>query len=163
MNLVFEQNYSGVDGDSASLSGLLAILSALSKIPIRQDLAVTGSLDQFGNIQAVGGLNEKVEGFFRICRLFGLTGKQGVVLPRCNITNLTLHSDVVSAIAEGKFHIYPVSRVEEAVQLLLETPAEGSDEAPGVFDIIQERFDEVANRNERISLLKRLVNAVKNL
>ena len=85
------------------------------------------------------------------------------MLPRCNITNLTLHSDVVSAIAEGKFHIYPVSRVEEAVQLLLETPAEGSDDAPGVFDIIQERFDEVANRNERISLLKRLVNAVKNL
>lgn len=163
MNLVFEQNYSGVDGDSASLSGLLAILSALSRIPIRQDLAVTGSLDQFGNIQAVGGLNEKVEGFFRICRLFGLTGQQGVVLPACNISNLTLHSDVVSAIADGKFHIYPVSRVEEAVELLLGTPAESTDEETGVFDIIQERFDEVANKSERISLLKRMINAVKNL
>lgn len=117
-SLVFEQSYSEVDGDSASLTGLCAVISVLAGIPIRQDLAVTGAVDQFGDVQAVGGVNEKIEGFYRVCRLHGLTGTQGVIIPSSCVNQLVLRPAVVKAVAEGKFHIFTVSHVTEAVKML---------------------------------------------
>ena len=126
--LVFEQSYGEVDGDSASSTELYAILSALSGVPIRQNLAVTGSVNQFGQIQAIGGVNEKIEGFFDICRLRGLTGTQGVLIPKTNVVNLMLRQDVVEACKEGKFHIYPVSTIDEGIEILTGLPAGQRDE-----------------------------------
>lgn len=123
-SLTFEQFYSDVDGDSASMAELLAILSSLSGIPLRQDLSVTGSMNQFGITQAVGGIHLKVEGFYRLCERRGLTGKQGVILPKSNMVNLTLKPSVKKAIEEGQFHIYPVDNVFEAVQLMMEDDLE---------------------------------------
>lgn len=117
-SLVFEQSYSEVDGDSASLTGLCAVISALAQVPIRQDLAVTGAVDQFGDVQAVGGVNEKIEGFFRVCKLHGLTGTQGVIIPSSCVNQLVLRPAVVKAVEQGKFHIFTVSHVTEAVKLL---------------------------------------------
>ena len=121
--LVFEQSYGEVDGDSASSTELYAMLSSLSNVPIRQNLAVTGSVNQFGQIQAIGGVNEKIEGFFDICRLRGLTGTQGVLIPKTNVVNLMLRQDVVNACKEGKFHIYPVSTIDEGIEILTGLPA----------------------------------------
>jgi lon-related putative ATP-dependent protease len=117
-SLVFEQSYGPVEGDSASLAELCALLSALSGAPIDQSLAITGSVNQFGMVQAIGGVNEKIEGFFDICRLRGLTGKQGVLIPEANLKNLMLRQDVVAACAEGKFRIHAVATVEQAIELL---------------------------------------------
>lgn len=117
-SLVFEQSYSGVDGDSASSAELFALLSAIADIPIKQSLAVTGSISQHGDVQAIGGVNEKIEGFFDVCRSAGLTGEQGVLIPAANVKNLMLRQDVVEAVSEGKFHIYPVSTVDEGLQIL---------------------------------------------
>jgi predicted ATP-dependent protease len=116
-NLVFEQSYSRIDGDSASLAELLCLLSRLADVPLRQDLAVTGSVSQQGQVQAIGGVNQKVEGFFRLCQARGLTGTQGVVIPRANIPNLMLHPDVVKAARRKKFQVYAVETVEEALEL----------------------------------------------
>ena len=117
-SIVFEQNYGGVDGDSASSTELYALLSALSEVPIRQDLAVTGSVNQFGRIQAIGGVNHKVEGFFRVCNGKGLTGSQGVLIPASNVSDLQLRGEVLDAVAEGKFHIYAVECLEDGIELL---------------------------------------------
>jgi predicted ATP-dependent protease len=117
-SLVFEQSYGPVEGDSASLAELCALLSALSGAPIDQSLAITGSVNQFGMVQAIGGVNEKIEGFFDICRLRGLTGRQGVLIPEANLKHLMLRQDVVTAAAEGKFRIHAVSTVEQAIELL---------------------------------------------
>lgn len=122
-SVAFEQSYSGVDGDSASSTELYALLSALAEIPIRQDLAVTGSVNQKGEVQAIGGVNQKVEGFFDVCRVKGLTGSQGVLIPGSNVDDLMLRKDVVEAIANGKFHVYPVRTVEEGIELLTGVPA----------------------------------------
>ncbi len=130
--LVFEQSYGEVDGDSASSTELYAMLSSLSGVPIRQNLAVTGSVNQFGQIQAIGGVNEKIEGFFDICRLRGLTGKQGVLIPKTNVVNLMLRQDVVDACKEGKFHIYPVSTIDEGIEILTGVPA-GKRDADGKY------------------------------
>ncbi len=116
-SLVFEQSYSTVDGDSASLAELLVLLSQLSGAPLRQDLAVTGSVDQAGRVQAIGGVNQKIEGFFRLCAERGLTGRQGVVIPASNVKNLMLHTDIVAAAKKGDFGVYPVSSVEEALEI----------------------------------------------
>ena len=116
-SLVFEQSYGPVEGDSASLAELCALLSALSGVPIRQSLAVTGSVNQFGRVQAIGGVNEKIEGFFDICAAKGLSGEQGVVIPAANIVHLMLREDVVAACAEGRFRIWPVADVDEAIEL----------------------------------------------
>jgi predicted ATP-dependent protease len=131
-SLVFEQSYGPVEGDSASLAELCALLSALAGTPIKQSLAVTGSVNQFGRVQAIGAVNEKIEGFFDICRLRGLSGEQGVIIPDANVKHLMLREDVVAAAAEGKFHIYAVASVEEAIQLLTDTPA-GEPDAEGVI------------------------------
>jgi len=130
-SLVFEQSYGGVDGDSASSTELYALLSALSGIPIRQSFAVTGSVDQYGRVQAIGGVNEKIEGFFDICRERGLTGEQGVLIPASNVKHLMLRADVVAAAREGLFRIFPVATIEEGIELLTGVPAgeRGSDGA----------------------------------
>lgn len=117
-SLVFEQSYGPVEGDSASLAELCALLSALSGAPIDQSLAITGSVNQFGLVQAIGGVNEKIEGFFDICRLRGLTGRQGVLIPEANLKHLMLRQDVVAAAEAGRFRIHAVSTVEQAIQLL---------------------------------------------
>lgn len=131
-SLVFEQSYEEVEGDSASSAELYALLSSLSGFSLRQDLAVTGSVDQRGNIQPVGGVTEKVEGFFDVCRQKGLTGSQGVVIPAGNVRHLMLRDDVVAAVAEGKFHVYQVETVDDGLELLTGRPA-GERGPDGVF------------------------------
>jgi ATP-dependent Lon protease len=121
--VTFEQSYGGVDGDSASSTEMYAILSSLSNIPIRQDIAVTGSMNQHGEIQPIGGVNLKVEGFFDVCKVLGLTGKQGVMVPHQNVKELMLRHDVVEAVREGKFHIYAVRTIDEGIELLTGKPA----------------------------------------
>lgn len=122
-SLVFEQSYGSVDGDSATVGELCALLSAISKIPVKQSFAITGSADQHGNVQVVGGINEKIEGFFDICQLQGLTGKQGVIMPAANVPHLILRDDVVDAIEKKQFVIYPINTVNEAISLLTDSPA----------------------------------------
>lgn len=122
-SLVFEQTYGQIDGDSASLAELCALLSSLADVPIRQSFAVTGSVNQLGQVQAIGAVNEKIEGFFDICRTRGLTGEQGVLIPATNVEHLMLRADVVAAAAEGRFAIYPVATVDEAISLLTGMPA----------------------------------------
>jgi ATP-dependent Lon protease len=117
-SLCFEQSYSGVDGDSASSTEVYAILSSLSGLPLRQDIAVTGSVNQKGEIQPIGGVNEKIEGFFDVCKAKGLTGKQGVIIPYLNLNDLMLRKDVVEAVKEGKFHIYPIKTIDEGIEIL---------------------------------------------
>jgi lon-related putative ATP-dependent protease len=122
-SLVFEQTYGEVDGDSASLAELCALLSSLSGIPIRQAVAVTGSVNQLGEVQPIGGVNEKIEGFFEVCRARGLSGAQGVLIPATNVDDLMLRDDVVAAARDGKFHVYPVRTVDEAIEVLTGVPA----------------------------------------
>jgi lon-related putative ATP-dependent protease len=117
-SLAFEQSYGGVDGDSASSTEVYAILSSLSGLPLRQDLAVTGSLNQKGEIQPIGGVNEKIEGFFDVCRAKGLTGTQGVIIPHQNVQNLMLRAEVVAAVRGGEFHVYPVRTIDEGIEIL---------------------------------------------
>ena len=121
--LVFEQSYGGVEGDSASAAELFALLSALAEAPIKQSLAVTGSVDQRGQIQAIGGVNEKIEGFFDACRITGFTGRQGVIIPAGNVKHLMLRADVVAAAAEGRFAILPIDTVDQGLELLTGIPA----------------------------------------
>lgn len=121
--IAFEQSYAEVDGDSASSSELYALLSAIGELPVRQDIAVTGSVNQMGMIQPVGGINEKIEGFFHTCQATGLTGKQGVIIPIQNVRNLILDYEVLEAIKEGKFFIYPIRSIDEGMQLLTGRPA----------------------------------------
>ncbi|MEI8032004.1 MAG: AAA family ATPase [Chlorobiaceae bacterium] len=131
-SLVFEQSYSGVEGDSASCAELYALLSALSGVPIRQWLAVTGSVNQFGQVQAIGGVNEKIEGFYDLCKARGLTGKQGVLIPASNIDNLMLRRDLVASVEKGEFSIWPVSHVDEGIELLTGIPA-GEPDEKGIY------------------------------
>jgi ATP-dependent Lon protease len=148
-SICFEQSYSGVDGDSASSTEIYALLSALSELPLRQDLAVTGSMNQRGDIQAIGGVNEKIEGFFDTCRIYGLTGTQGVLIPAANVEDLMLREDVLDAVAAGNFHIWPASRVEQGIELLTGVPAgqrngELGFEPGTVFAKVDERLREMA-------------------
>jgi len=117
-SIAFEQSYSGVDGDSASSTELYAILSSLANVPIRQYIAVTGSVNQKGEVQAIGGVNEKIEGFFNCCKKKGLTGRQGVMIPKANVKDLMLREEVIEAVKEGKFHIYAVSTIDEGIEIL---------------------------------------------
>lgn len=122
-SLCFEQMYNGVDGDSASSTELYALLSSLSELPIKQSIAVTGSVNQKGEIQPIGGVTDKIEGFFNICKLRGLTGEQGIIMPYQNIKNLNLSDDVISAVKNGMFHIYPVKTIDEGIEILTGVPA----------------------------------------
>ena len=144
-SLCFEQSYDGVDGDSASSAEVYAILSSLSGLGLRQDMAVTGSVNQKGEIQPIGGVNQKIEGMFDVCRVFGLTGDQGVVIPHQNVRNLMLRDDVVDAIREGKFHVYAIKTIDEGLEILTGHPA-GERQADGgypkgsVSHLVEERL-----------------------
>jgi len=131
-SLAFEQSYGGVDGDSASSTEVYAILSSLSKLPLRQDTAVTGSLNQKGEIQPIGGVNEKIEGFYEVCKAKGLTRDQGVIIPHQNVQNLMLRKEVVNSVSEGKFHIYPIKSIDEGIEILTGTKA-GKRQKNGTF------------------------------
>jgi ATP-dependent Lon protease len=122
-SICFEQSYGGIDGDSASSTEVYAILSSLAEIPIRQEVAVTGSVNQNGEIQPIGGVNQKIEGFFDVCKVRGLTGTQGVMIPHQNIGDLMLRKDIVSAVSEGQFHIYPVKTIDQGIEILTGVPA----------------------------------------
>ena len=131
-SVCFEQLYSGVDGDSASSTELYAILSSLAGLPINQAIAVTGSVNQKGEIQPIGGVNDKIEGFFQICKMRGLDGTHGVMIPQQNIRNLNLSNEIVQAVKEGKFHIYAISTIEEGIEILTGVPA-GKKDSQGHF------------------------------
>ncbi|NOZ71548.1 MAG: AAA family ATPase [Chloroflexi bacterium] len=156
-SLVFEQSYAGVEGDSASLAELCVLLSAIANLPLRQDLALTGSINQHGDVQPIGGVNEKVEGFFDACRLLGgLTGTQGVILPQANVEHLMLRDDVVDAVAAGQFHLYPVASVDEALELLTGLPrGEADEEGHYPLDSINGRvFAALEEMHARLQALK---------
>jgi predicted ATP-dependent protease len=126
-SLVFEQTYGMVDGDSASVAELAALLSSLGNFPLKQSLAVTGSVNQHGQVQPIGAANVKIEGFFDVCAARGLTGRQGVVIPAANVKHLMLRRDVVESTAAGRFHIYPVTTIDQVTALLSELPAGEAD------------------------------------
>lgn len=130
-SIVFEQSYGEIEGDSASLAELCALISAIGAIPIKQSLALTGSVNQYGTVQPIGAVNEKIEGFFGICKARGLTGEQGVIIPTANVKHLMLKDEVVQAVAEGRFHIYAVADFDEAIEILTDMPA-GIPDAEGV-------------------------------
>lgn len=155
-SLVFEQSYSEVDGDSASLTGLCAVISVLAGVPIRQDLAVTGAVDQFGDVQAVGGVNEKIEGFYRVCRLHGFTSTQGVIIPSSCVNQLVLRPAVIKAVAEGKFHIFTVSHVTEAVKMLTTINWGDSDTENTICYRICERLNNIVAGNEEEGWLEQI-------
>ena len=148
-SISFEQSYDEIEGDSASSSELYSLLSSLSALPIKQGIAVTGSVDQQGNVQTVGGINEKIEGFFDTCRRRGLNGQQGVLIPAQNVINLMLSEEVRQAVADGAFHIYPVHTVDEGIEILTGVPA-GEMEADGLYPEesvhgrVQDRLEEIA-------------------
>jgi len=149
-SLVFEQNYGGVDGDSASLAELCCLLSAVACVPIKQSYAMTGSVNQHGQVQPIGGVNEKIEGFFEVCQTRGLDGEQGVIIPQSNVKNLMLHPDVIDAVREGKFHIYAVTAVDEALSLLTgleagELDAEGNYPPESMNGKVHARLKEMAH------------------
>jgi lon-related putative ATP-dependent protease len=140
--LVFEQNYQGVEGDSASSTELYALLSALSGLPIKQYIAVTGSVNQKGEVQAIGGVNEKIEGFFEVCKAKGLTDQQGVMIPESNVQNLMLKEEILDAVEEGKFHIYAVGTIDQGIEILTGVKA-GARQKDGTFEkeTVNERVD----------------------
>jgi lon-related putative ATP-dependent protease len=148
-SIVFEQSYGRIDGDSASMAELVALLSAIAGIPIRQDLAMTGSVNQLGEMQAIGGVNEKIEGFFDVCAARGLSGTQGVVIPASNVQHLMLKPEVVEACRAGRFHVHAASSVDDAIALLTGTPAgamgaDGSFESGSVNELVRARLNELA-------------------
>ena len=149
-SLCFEQSYSGIEGDSASCAELYTLLSALADLPLRQDIAVTGSVNQRGQVQPIGGVNEKVEGFFEVCKQKGLTGSQGVLIPGRNLNNLMLDRDVVQAVEDGTFSVYAVDTVEEGIEILTGVQAgnrdpSGAFPAESVFGKVDERLRTMAD------------------
>ena len=149
--LVFEQNYEGVEGDSASSTELYSILSSLSGLPIKQYLAVTGSVNQKGEVQAIGGVNEKIEGFFEVCKAKGLTGQQGVMIPDSNVQNLMLKEEVVEAVKAGKFNVYSVKTIDEGIEVLTGTKAgerrlDGTYEQGTVNYLVDKQLREMAEK-----------------
>jgi predicted ATP-dependent protease len=154
--ICFEQSYDGVDGDSASSTELYAILSSLSEVPIKQGIAVTGSVNQNGEVQAIGGVNFKIEGHFDVCRLKGLTGDQGVMIPQANVRNLMLRPDVVEAVKTDKFHIYSVRTVDEGIEVLTDVAA-GSLQADGKYpegtinDRVQKKLQQFTELQKKLT------------
>lgn len=153
-NLVFEQSYGMVEGDSASCTEIFALLSVLSNLPLKQSIAVTGSLNQKGDVQPIGGVNEKIEGFYDICKLQGLTGTQGVIFPIQNIRDLMLKEEVIDAVKQGVFHLYPISRVEEGIEILTGVKAGKKTakayEVGSVFYLVEKRIKELYEKSRRI-------------
>lgn len=151
-SLTFEQLYDGVEGDSASSTELYCLLSALARVPLRQDLAVTGSVNQLGEIQAIGGVNHKIEGWYHTCKLMGLTGTQGALIPESNVQNLMLKDEVIEAVEAGQFHIYPISHIDQGIELLTGIPA-GDLQEDGTYP--------VGSINYRVQ--KRLENLIRGM
>jgi Lon-like ATP-dependent protease len=156
-SVVFEQSYSEVDGDSATLAELCSFVSALSEYPINQQIAVTGAVDQFGRVQAVGGLNEKIEGFYHVCKHQGFTGEQGVILPKTNLKHLALHKDVVESIKKNEFHIWSVSTVDEAIPIIMGKPFRGDDEE-SVISKIAQRIENFERHEHPPGFVERIKN-----
>jgi len=160
--LVFEQSYGGVDGDSASSTELYAILSALSELPIKQNLAVTGSVNQEGEVQAIGGVNEKIEGFYQTCKVKGLKGDEGVIIPKSNIQHLMLNEEVVEAVKKGRFHIYPVGTIDEGIEVLTGVKAghlkNGTYEPGSVHYMVNKRLGEMTKTMARITEASRFAD-----
>jgi len=155
--IVFEQNYEGVEGDSASSTELYALLSALSGVPIKQTFAVTGSVNQNGEVQPIGGANEKIEGYFEVCRARGLNGQHGVMIPDTNVRNLMLKKEVVDAVKAGKFHIFPVKTIEQGIEVLTGVPSgkllvDGSYEKDSIYDRVDRRLKEMAEAARRFQV-----------
>jgi lon-related putative ATP-dependent protease len=153
-SVCFEQSYSGVDGDSASSTEIYALLSALSEIPIKQELSVTGSVNQQGDVQPIGGVNQKIEGFYDVCKLKGFTGSQGVLIPAENVEDLMLRDEVIDAVAKKKFHIYPVATIEQGIEILTGVRAgkrgkTGKFEPGSVFAVVDSRLREMADTLRR--------------
>ncbi|NVO98988.1 Lon protease family protein, partial [Photobacterium damselae subsp. damselae] len=164
-SIVFEQSYSEVDGDSASLAELCALVSALSVQPINQEIAVTGAVDQFGRVQAVGGVNEKIEGFYKVCVHRGLTGNQGVILPKTNLSSLCLNDEVIEAIKSGQFHIWTVENVDEAIPRLMGQTFRGKeDDTDTILAKIAERIElfHLGGMYPEESILSRIRNTIQN-
>jgi len=150
-SLVFEQSYGGVEGDSASMAELCALLSALAGLPVKQSLAMTGSVNQHGEAQPIGGVNEKIEGFFDVCQARGLTGEQGVIIPASNVQHLMLRRDVVEAAEAGRFHVYPMQTIDQAIELLTGVPAgerdeEGNFATGSVNQLVKARLIELSEK-----------------
>ena len=158
-SICFEQSYSGIDGDSASSTELYALLSALSGVPIRQDLAVTGSVDQHGTVQAIGGVNDKIEGFYRVCKATGLTGRQGVLVPRSNLRNLMLDFETIEAVERGVFHIYAVDTIDQGIEILTGVRAGAIDEPGTINFLVAKRLREMSEKmRERPSRETRVIH-----
>jgi predicted ATP-dependent protease len=152
ISITFEQSYAGIDGDSASSTEVYAVLSSLSDIPIHQGIAVTGSVNQKGEIQAIGGVNEKIEGFYDVCVKKGITRDQGVMIPAANVKNLMLRQDVVEAVTAGLFHIYAVASIEQGIEVLTGTPAGKRDARLNypdntVFGLVQQKLGKYHERS----------------
>lgn len=159
-SITFEQVYEAIEGDSASAAEIYVLLSTLSGYPLRQDLAITGSVNQHGEVQAIGGVNEKIEGFFHVCKIAGLTGTQGVIIPESNVQHLMLHEDVIDAIKKGKFYIYAISNIDEGIALLTGKPAgeiksDGSYPKGTVNFAVQQRIVELANKAKNFGVTKK--------
>jgi lon-related putative ATP-dependent protease len=137
-SIAFEQSYGGVDGDSATCAEVVALLSSLSGMPIRQDIAITGSMNQKGVIQPIGGVNEKIEGFFKVCQAKGLTGEQGVIIPQRNLDNLMLEEEVIAAVENKEFNLYSIEEIDQALEIML------GEEAEKVHSAVQEKLKEYA-------------------
>lgn len=155
-SIVFEQSYSEVDGDSASLAELCCLVSALSECPVNQQIAVTGAVDQFGRVQAVGGLNEKIEGFYQVCKHQGFTGHQGVIMPESNLKHLALHKSVIESIQNGEFNIWAVSTVDEAIPILMDKPFRGEDDS--IIGKIAERIENFERHEHAEGIVQRIKN-----
>jgi len=141
-SIAFEQSYGGVDGDSATCAEVVALLSSLAEIPLRQDIAITGSMNQKGVVQPIGGVNEKIEGFFKVCKSKGLNGEQGVIIPHRNLDNLMLDEEIIEAVKNDKFNLYNIEEIDEALELMLEKPAEE------IHQAVQEKLEEYAELEE---------------
>ncbi|MFW6273509.1 MAG: Lon protease family protein [Halanaerobium sp.] len=137
-SIAFEQSYGGVDGDSATCAEVVALLSSLSEIPVRQDIAITGSMNQKGVVQPIGGVNEKIEGFFKVCEAKGLTGDQGVIIPKRNLDNLMLDQDVLDAVEEGNFNLYSIEDIDQGLEIMLDSDAEE------IHKAVKDKLDEFA-------------------
>jgi predicted ATP-dependent protease len=145
-SITFEQSYSGIDGDSASSTELYALMSSLANIPINQSIAVTGSVNQHGEVQAIGGVNQKIEGFFKVCKAHGLTGNQGVMIPKANIGDLVLDHEVIARVNENQFHIWAVEHIDQGIEILTGVSAgekndEGEYPEGTVNYLVNERLD----------------------
>jgi len=155
-SICFEQSYSGVDGDSASSTEAYALISSIANLPLRQDIAVTGSMNQKGEIQAIGGVNQKIEGFYSVCKAKGLTGTQGVIIPETNIPDLMLREDIVEAIKEKKFHLYSVKTIDQGIEILTGRKAgkkleNGKFEKNSVNNLVNQKLLEFAIKLKKFS------------